>query len=69
MSFILNETSFNDYDSILNLYSIIIKINVMRKKKILTDLTEINKFPKSLVDKETTKGRRTKEKRARRKAK
>lgn len=57
MSFILNETSFNDYDSILNLYSIIIKINVMRKKKILTDLTEINKFPKSLVDKETTKGR------------
>lgn len=69
MSFILNETSFNDYDSILNLYSTIIKINVIRKKKILTDLTEINKFPKSLVDKETTKGRRTKEKRARRKAK
>lgn len=69
MSFILNETSFNDYDSILNLYSTIIKINVMRKKKILTDLTEINKFPKSLVDKETTKGRWTKEKRARRKAK
>lgn len=57
MSFILNETSFNDYDSILNLYSTIIKINVIRKKKILTDLTEINKFPKSLVDKETTKGR------------
>lgn len=62
-------SSFNDYDSILNLYSTIIKINVMRKKKILTDLTETNKFPKSLVDKETTKERRTKEKRARRKAK
>lgn len=67
MSFILNETSFNDYDSILNLYSTIIKINVMHILR--TDLTEINKFPKSLVDKETTKGRRTKEKRARRKAK